>query len=99
MSLQEKLRVVLGSLPMTCEGIRKLFVAKGIRGIPGSGDGCPIANFIKLKLVDEFKTISVTKADTKIYSVHGNYVEGNPLAISQFIVNFDIGCYPELMNQ
>ena len=92
LDLREKL-IVLGR---DAERIRSFLHQKNIKGKIKSGDCCPIANYLKSEgyvepnCSDMRIIVSLQKERFYIYS---------PLEVSLFIHKFDLGQYPELVEQ
>jgi hypothetical protein len=73
--------------------IRDFFGRRGIRGRNKDPFACPVANFVRRSLNNDFYLILVCANWT---TINGQRVH-NPLPVFMFVRQFDKGAYPELI--
>lgn len=94
---------------MDADDIAEFFRAEGVTGRPGLSQRCPIANFLSRYAATEFVSVGVRAVwwvelvASPDGSEFGGFVDGvfrtsdGPSGIRSFILRFDDGQYPDLI--
>lgn len=101
-ALLRYLKHAVGSLGETAHEIATGLIELNIKGKLRTSDSCPIACYLVGKLGDNFR-VEVTSDYVALYSEDqsgGLQFQGGfplPLPVSDFVIKFDTGEYPDLM--
>lgn len=81
----------LAALPPTADEVAELFAEIGIKGTPGAGGHCPVANYLKQEFPADPRPVFYYDAAV------GDVFVPAPAHLFAFARAFDDGAYPDLI--